>query len=278
VRRALQEGENDEYHKDQWALKEGIAICNDCHRKRCWKCSKPKKQDEYPSRVIWNLPEASPELLCTSCSSGPRTVGMWTCVAQRCRAQKPWAEFSIAMSRSKAKGQLQVPFGSRRCDVCVKAYEAELREQSARSHRKVQQPRVYEHPGCDGEHALQSHSTKAESGVKKMYAYNCPTCTVLLHSSVYTGNVRVKHKSPEGTGCPRRFEVSCGQICTPYVFCFDHAKCPKHSADSYGVSGSNLPEAVECKKCEKRFRIPQNCISWKSACLKGCRKQNAVRD
>ena len=277
--RALQDPEKkDAYHKDQWALDEGIAICNNCHRKRCWNCSKPKKQDEFPSRVIWSLPDASPQLLCTLCSSGPRRVGMWTCVAQRCRQQKPQSEFSIAIGRAKQKGQPQVPRGSRRCDVCVKAYEEELREQSARSHREVQQPRCYEHPGDNEQPTVQSTSTKGESQVKKMYAYNCPTCKVVLQSSVYTGKVNLKHKSPEGKDCSRQFEVSCGQICAPYSYCFDHAKCPKHSPDSYGVSRSNQPEIVVCNKCEKQFRVPKNAISWKSTCSKGCREQDAVQE
>ena len=100
----------------------------------------------------------------------------------------------------------------------------------------------------------------------------------VLQSAIYTGNVNMKHKSPHGKDCSRQFRVSCGQICAEYSYCFDHAKCPKHSADSYGVSRSNLPEIVECKKCGQRFRVPKESTRWKSTCPKGCRKQDAVQD
>ena len=264
------------YHKDQWSLIEGLAICNVCHRKRCWTCSKLKKQDEYPSRVIWNLPNASPELFCTLCTSGPRTVGFWTCV--RCRVKKACSEFSIAVSRSKAKGQPQVPRGSCRCDVCVKAYEDELQEQSLRTHKEVQLPSGLGHTGHKELQHGHSTSQKEEPRVKKMYVYNCPTCQAVLQSAVYTGNIQVKHKTPPGKDCSRQFRVSCGQVCAENSYCFDHAKCPKHSTESYGVSRSNLPEIVECKKCGQRFRVPKDATRWRSTCPKGCLQQDAVQD
>ena len=228
--------------------------------------------------MIWNLPEACPELVCTSCRSGPRKEGMWTCVAQRCRQKKPQSEFSIAIARAKQKRQPQVPTGSRRCDDCVKAYEEELREQSSRTHREVQLPSGIAHPKHNEQQDTLSTSKKEEPRAKKMYAYKCPTCKAVLQSAVYTGKVHMKHKSPHGKDCSRQFRVSCGQICAEYSYCFDHAKCPKHSADSYGVSKSNLPELVECKKCEKQFRVPKDATRWRSTCPKGCRKQDAVQD
>ena len=124
----------------------------------------------------------------------------------------------------------------------------------------------------------QTTSQKEEPRSEKMYTYNCPTCKAVLQSAVYTGNVNMKHKSPQGKDCSRQFRVSCGQICAEYSYCFDHAKCPKHSADSYGVSRSTLPNIVECKKCGQQFRVPKNATRWKSTCPKGCRKQHAVQD
>ena len=150
--------------------------------------------------------------------------------------------------------------------------------QSLRTHKEVQLPSGLGHTGHNERPDDQSTSEKEEPRIKKTYAYNCPTCKTLLQSSVYTGKVNMKHESPHGKDCPRQFQVSCGQICAEYAYCFDHAKCPKHSADSYGVSRSNLPEIVECKKCGKRFRVPKDATRWKSTCPKGCRKQDAVQD
>ena len=144
--------------------------------------------------------------------------------------------------------------------------------------QEVQLPSGLGHPGQNEQQDAQSTSTKEEPRVKKMYAYNCPTCKAVLQSAVYTGTVNMKHKSPQGKDCPRQFRVSCGQICAEYSYCFDHAKCPKHSADSYGVSKSMLPEKVDCKKCGQHFRVPKDATRWKSTCAKGCRKQYAVED
>ena len=163
------------------------------------------------------------------------------------------------------------------CNTCVLFLQEQQRQKeemrkSNMSHIVVLSARAGEQKDS------QLTSKDKEHQGKKMYAYKCPTCKTVLQSSVHTGNVQVKHKGPDGRDCSRQFHVSCGEICAAYSYCFDHAKCPKHSPDSYGVSRSNRPEIVVCKKCEKQFRVPKNAISWKSTCPKGCRKQDAVQE
>ena len=131
----------DGYHGEQWKLPEGVAVCYQCHTKRCFKCSTLKRQDAFPSNVIWRMQDSSPEFLCSLCAQGPRRVGQWTCAAKRCSQQKPVAEFSIVIERAKAKGQDTVPRGSKRCNACIYQFDADLRSQAQVSQSQVQQKR-----------------------------------------------------------------------------------------------------------------------------------------
>ena len=130
----------DGYHQDQWKLPEAMALCKNCHKKRCWKCSQRKGRDAFPSQTIWLKAETSPDFLCSLCAQGPRQKGKWTCVAQRCRQQKDISEFSIAIQEAKNKGQDHVPKGSRRCDDCKRKFAEELKSQAQQTHAQVQQP------------------------------------------------------------------------------------------------------------------------------------------
>ena len=171
-----------------------------------------------------------------------------------------------------------------RCNSCmVRLQEQQRQEAEIRKSNMAQvvilSARHDGHRDDLGTESKRAHSAESsQPQVKKIYAYNCPTCNALLQSSVYTGKVNMQHKSPDGKVCLRQFRVSCGQVGAAYSYCFDHAKCSKHSEDSYGVSRNHLPEIVDCKKCGKRFRVPNDAMRWKSTCPNGCRKKQAVQD
>ena len=131
----------DAYHKDQWKLPEGVAKCTNCHTKRCWECSKLKKQDAFADRV-WRMSETSSDFRCQLCLRGAPKWGMWRCVAKRCAhlPARDLSNFSICIERAKQAGKAKVPNGSRRCDNCVRKFEEEMREQAKRSHSQVQKP------------------------------------------------------------------------------------------------------------------------------------------
>ena len=61
----------------------------------------------------------------------------------------------------------------------------------------------------------------------------------------------------------------------PVAYCFDHAQCLKHNANSYGIAETARLNQYSARCAKKSFRVPKNVTSWKSTCPKGCRKQEA---
>ena len=126
-----------QYHKTQWKLEEGGAVCADCERKRCGRCNKLKiRQDFGPG--VWEMVDGSPEHACRECARGKKQKGMWTCV--RCKVQKPTGEcFQISISRHDGK----VGGKQRRCDACITKHEEEVDAMTRKSLEQVaKKPRM----------------------------------------------------------------------------------------------------------------------------------------
>ena len=122
-------------------VRQNAQTCTNCHTRRCWECSKLKKQDAFADRV-WRMSETSSDFRCQLCLRGAPKRGMWRCVAKRCAhlPARDLSNFSICIERAKQEDKATVPTGKRRCDNCVRQFDEELREQAKRSHGQVQKP------------------------------------------------------------------------------------------------------------------------------------------
>ena len=118
-----------QYHKMQWKLEEGEAVCADCERKRCGGCNKLKLRADF-ALGVWEMADGSKEHVCKTCVQGKKQKGMWTCANKRCKRQLPRDEaFKIAISRHGDN----VRGNSRVCDACIKRHEAEVDAMTKRS-------------------------------------------------------------------------------------------------------------------------------------------------
>ena len=114
-------------------MQEGVALCYDCDRKRCSRCSKAKGCNGF-APGIWDLKDGSLDMVCLECQRGGRARGFWVCHNKRCKLRKLHAEFSLAIARH---GQT-VNGDSRQCDACIMAREAELASMAKKNLEQVQ--------------------------------------------------------------------------------------------------------------------------------------------